>query len=176
MEASKKTRNKTFRLDIELIARLDKAAKRAGVTESLFVTHALQERLIIDPLIPAFPLVSLSAETLRLILSLVNEQSLADAGSELARRNCTFVRELYAANGVTLDLGKFLIDVLGKHANWFCVEGDFRGSSKRMILRHPYGPAWSTFLAAYIHNLSCMDLECVQEVEEAAQFVKVLFR
>ncbi len=170
-----KSQTKTFRLGPELVEMLDRAAKRAHITESAFVAAVLEDRLIIDPIIPALPQIRLSAETFQSILNAANVDALEMAGSEIAQRNFPLIRELYEASGRIMDFTGFITEVLGSYGHWFYVEGDATASRARLMLRHSYGMNWSIFVKSYLLSAhSTVSKEKIR-IEVAAQFIRVDF-
>ena len=87
MQEPNKSQSKTFRLGQELVDMLEKAAKRAHMGESAFASGVLEDRLSIDPIIPALPQIRLSSETFQSILSASNADALEMASSEVGQRN-----------------------------------------------------------------------------------------
>jgi hypothetical protein len=63
MQEPKKTRTKAFRFEVSLIEKLGRASKRAHLTENAFVSALLEDKLLIDPLIPAFQEIRLAGIT-----------------------------------------------------------------------------------------------------------------
>ena len=119
---------KSYRLGVSLIEKLDVAAKRAHMTESAFLTHMLEDRLAIDPLIPAFPEITMSAPTFSGILRTRDPIALEAVASEIATRNLKLAHELYATAGQGLTFEGYVRDVLAAHSHWFQIEGDGRST------------------------------------------------
>jgi hypothetical protein len=150
MEKTKRTRVKTFRLDIRLLELLQKAARKKRVSENSFVAEVLQWRLTVDPLIPAFDGLLIGEDTFSSILGMVEVGGLELAGRDLGRKHYLLAKELYQSNGMTLTLSEFMNEILDKHGKWFHVEGDFAQRLESITLRHRYGLKWSIFLRSYL--------------------------
>ena len=123
MHEQKKTRTKTFRFDVSLIEKLKRSAERAGVSESELVSEVLWDRLLIDPLIPAFQIMQLSSGVVQSILGASNADALEAAASDVAKKNFPLIRELYKVGGTTLEFREFVTEIMGRHGGWFYVEG-----------------------------------------------------
>lgn len=146
---SRKSATRAYRLDVELIEGLNKAATREGVSENSFVQNLLTRRVKADPLIHAFPSVVISRRTLLSILGSTNPDALEMAGLDLGKRNFTLARELYESVGRELGFSEYLGEILGKEAQWFEVEGA-EEKPERLTLRHECGMKWSLFLRSYL--------------------------
>ena len=133
---------------------MNKASRRARTTENAFVSALIEDRMIIEPLIPAFQQIRFSTETFQSILNAANVDALETAASDIAKRNFPLVRELFAASGRPFDFREFVTKILGTYARWFYVEGDDSGTQSSMVLRHSFGLKWSIFVKSYIrYNL-----------------------
>lgn len=108
-----------------------------------------QGRVKADPLIRAFPYVILSRRTLLPILGSTNPDGLEIAGLDLGKSNFTLARELYKSTGRELSFSEYLVEILGKEAQWFEVEGAEEWP-ERLALRHECGMKWSLFLRGYV--------------------------
>lgn len=150
---SRKSATRAYRLDVELIDRLKKVARREGVSENSFVQDLLVQRVNADRLIHAFPFVVLSRRTLIPILGSTNPDVLEMAGLDLGKRNFALVKELYESAGRKLDFAEYLSEILDKEAHWFEVEGA-ENRPERLTLRHECGMKWSLFLRAYLTGAS----------------------
>lgn len=145
----RKSATRAYRLDIELIEGLKKAARKKGLSENSFVQNLLARRVEADLLNDAIPYVLLSRRTLLHILGSTNQDELEMVGLELGSRNFAFARELYESAGRDLGFQEYLIEVLGKEAKWFEVEAG-EGMLERLTLRHECGIKWSLFLGSYL--------------------------
>ena len=168
-----KTRIKSFRLDSSLVEKLDRATKRARLTENRFVMDVLAERLNIDPLIPAFQEIRLTGVTFESILNATNIDALESAASDMAQKNFQMVRELYKSNGITLGFQEFVTDILGKYGRWFYLEGIVDWDHGWITLRHQYGLRWSRFLRAYLISAYHIVSRNKLEAEINDQFVRI---
>ncbi len=146
---SRNSATRAYRLDIELIEGLKKAAKRKGVSENSFVQDLLSQRVKADPLIRSFPYVVLSRRTLIPILGTTNPDGLQIAAFDLGKRNFALARELHESLGRVLVFFEYLTEVLDKQAHWFEVEGA-ENKPRRLTLRHECGTRWSLFLESYL--------------------------
>jgi hypothetical protein len=173
MQERTKTRTKTFRFDSIQVEKLNRATKRAQVTENKFVADLLAERLIIDPLIPAFYEIRLAGVTFESILNATNADALESAASDMAQKNSQLVRELYESNGIALTFQEFVTDVLGKYGRWFYIEGNVNWSDGGVSLRHQYGLRWSRFLRAYLQSAYGIFSENRLKIEINNQFVRI---
>ncbi len=175
MEKPENTRVKSFRLGVSVVENFDRAARRAQMTENGFLAALLAERLLIDPLVPAFQEVTLSATAFQSILNATNADALEAAGSDIAQRDVPLMNELFESNGRTFNL-QILIDILGKHGRWFYVEGNVSLTRGWLTLRHGYGFRWSKFLQAYLVTASGLLSKGTINVKIGDQFVRVSFK
>lgn len=174
MPQRSKTRTKTLRFDVRLLEMLREAAYRADKSENEFVRDLLQDRLLIDPLIPAFQSMQMSSGVVQSILGASNADALEAAASDVAKKNFPLVRELFVAARRTLDFEEFVIEVLGKHSGWFYVEG--YSQTGRLVLRHSYGLKWSRYLKSFILSAYGTISRDKIEIEITDQVVKIDFR
>ncbi len=175
MQELRKTRIKSIRLDAGKIEALGKAARRAHMTESAFLSDILETRLISDPLVPAFQEITLSADTFQSILSATNVDALEAAASDIAQRNMSLIRELYEGYGRKLNLKAFVTDVLQRHAHWFYIEGDINLTHGWVTLRHRYGLKWSKFIRAYLLSAYSTFSKGKLDMRIGDQFVRISF-
>ncbi len=145
---NRKSATRAFRLDIETIEGLKRAARREGVTENWFVQNLLARRVKADSIIHAFPYIVLSTRTLLPILGSTNPDGLEMAGLDLGKSNFALARELHQSVGRELGFSEFLTEILDKEARWFEVEG-VEDIPERLTLHHEYGMKWSLFLRGY---------------------------
>ena len=176
MELPKKTRIKSFRIEESLLRNLDRATKRAHITESAFVTELLQDRLIMDRLVPAFPEIKLSRPTFQSILGATNSDALEAAASDVALRNLQLVSELYGTSDTGVSFQEYVSDVLASHAHWFSIEDDSGWTHGEVTLRQEYGMKWSDFVKTYLSVAFSVLSKGVINVESGEQFVHVSFK
>jgi len=176
MQEPKRSRIKSFRFDVGTIEKLDRAAKRARVTENAFLNDLLTRRLMFDPLVPAFQEVTLSQGTFQSILGVTSVEALEEAASQAAQKNVPLVYELYESNGKTLSFQEFVTDILGKHGGWFELEGNVNLTHGWVTLRHGYGLKWSRFLRAYLLSAHETFSNDVLNVKVSDQFVRISFK
>lgn len=146
---SRKSAIRAYRLDLELIEGLKKAARREGVSENSFVQNTLSQRVTANPLIHAFPYIVLSRRTIVPILGTTNADGLELVAFDLGRRNFALVRELYGSVGKEMGFLEYLTEVLDKQARWFEVEG-VEEKPERVTLYHECGMRWSLFLKSFL--------------------------
>ncbi len=175
MQERRKSRTKSFRFDVNLIEGLRRAADHAAMSENEFVSEALADRVLIDPLVRAFREVKFSAETFQAILGGTDANTLEMSGSQIARKNFPLVFELYRNSKHPLAFREFVVEVLGKHSGWFYVEDDDVGTQQWMILRHSFGRKWSLFVKSYILSAHSAISKDRIEVEIADQFIRIDF-
>ncbi len=173
MQEPTKNRTKTFRLDVALVEALGKSAKRAQMTENGFVSEVLKDRLMIDPLFPAFEELKLSGDTFRTILSAANADELEAVASEIAQKNAQLIHELYESNDRTLTSQEFITEILAKHSHWFHIEGSYESIHHSITLRHTFGLKWSIFVKSYILSAHSAFSNDKIKIEIADQFVRV---
>ena len=94
MQKRGKTRTRTFRFDVELLKRLGKAAGRMEISENELVVALLEERLLVDPLIPAFHGMTLDSDSIESFLVSANVDVLEAAFSEKAQRNFPLILQV----------------------------------------------------------------------------------
>jgi hypothetical protein len=175
MQGIKKTRTKTFRFDVNLAEKLGKAARRAHMTENAFVIATLEDRLALEPLIPAFHMIRTSSGVFHSILGTSNTDALETGASDTAQRNFPLILELYAASGRILDFREFIIDIMGKACYWFEVEGDDNGTHRGIRLRHTYGLKWSKYVKAYLLTAYSIISKDKIRIEITDQFIRIDF-
>jgi len=146
---SRKSTTRAYRLDVELVEGLKKAARREGVSENSFVQNLLGRRVKVDLLVNAIPYVLLSRRTLFHVLGSTNPDGLEMVGLELGKGNFILARELYESVGRELGFSGYLTEILDKEAQWFEVEGA-EDKPERLTLRHECGMKWSLFLRSYL--------------------------
>jgi len=168
-----KTRTKTFRFHISLVEALGRGAKRAQLTENTFVSEMLKDRLMIDPLFPAFEEIRLSSNTFRTILSATNADELEAVASEIGQNNAQLVHELYESNDRILTSQEFITEVLARHSNWFHIEGSYGSIHHSMTLRHTFGLRWSVFVKSYVLSAHSIFSKEKVEIVIADQFVRI---
>jgi hypothetical protein len=175
LQKSEKTRTKSFRLDVTLVEKISQAAKRAHMTENAFVCAVLEDRVIIDPVIPAFHMIRLSSGVFQSILGTANTDALETGASDTAQRNFPLILELYAASGRILDFREFIIEIMGKSCHWFEVEGDDNRTHRGITLRHIYGLKWSKYVKAYILTAYSIISRDKIKIEITDQFIRIEF-
>lgn len=175
MEERRKTRIRAFRLDVGTLEKLHKVAKDANVTESVFVSMVLTDRLFADPLVRAFREIRFIDEVFQTILGGTNTDTLEMAGSEMASKTFPLMGELCRSLKQPLTFREFLTEILGKHYGWFYVEDDGSGTEPSMTLRHPFGRKWSIFIKAYILTAYSTVSKDRIKIEIAEQFVRIDF-
>jgi hypothetical protein len=135
----------------------------------------LEERLLIDPIVSAVPLIRLTAETFQSILDAADERSLEIAGSKLAKKIYPLINELYDASEEPLSLKEFVIRVLAGYAHWFQVEGSSSPTHRGITFSHPHGLKWSIFVKSYILSANDAVSKDKITIEIADQFVRIDF-
>jgi hypothetical protein len=173
MQERAKTRTRTFRFNVDLLKRLGKASRRVGISENEFVVALLKNRLLIDPFIPAFDGIWLDTGEMKSILGTANVNALETGASEMAQKNFPLIVSLYEANGIDLDLRRFVVDILGGYGHWFRLEGE--EVQRWMTLSHPYGPKWSAYVKAYIQSAYSTISKRKIEVDITDQLIRIEF-
>jgi hypothetical protein len=173
VQVRQRTRTRTFRLDLETIQKLDKAAKRAHTTESNFLVNLLRERLTIDPIFPAFQEILFATETFQSILAATNIDALEVLATETAQRHVPLIIELYESNAEHFDFWVLVADILGAHRHWFSVEGDIHAIHHGVTLRHGFGRKWSRFLGAYLQSAYNILADDKLSIKVGEQFVRI---
>ncbi|MDG6925480.1 MAG: hypothetical protein JRN09_02895 [Nitrososphaerota archaeon] len=169
----RRTRIKSYRLDSEILQRLNVASKRAGKAENAFISELIEERLAIDPLIPAFSEIRMTSSTFQSILNASNIDSLEATASEVAQKNVQLAFELFRSNGRTIDFEGFVTTILGRYARWFYIEGNANLAHGSVTLRHEYGLKWSRFLKAYLVSASTILQGGKLDIKTSDQFVRL---
>jgi hypothetical protein len=166
----KRTRVETFRFDASTIERLERAAKRAKTTKSGLLKNILMDRLIIDPLLPAFQEIGFEADTFRSILASANTDALEGVASDVAHAKIPLVRELYENNSRRFDFRVLVEEILGRHWHWFDIE---EGAHHQLMLRHRYGLRWSKFMASYLSGAQVAFSNEPPSIAIGDQFVRI---
>ncbi len=173
MQEPARTRTKAYRFDVRMIEALGRGAKRAQMTENAFVSELLTDRLMMDPLFPAFEEIRMSSDTFRTVLSAANADELEVVASKVGQKHAQLVHELYESNDRVLTFQEFITEVLARHSNWFHIEG-IKGSTRHSItLRHTFGLKWSVFVRGYILSASSIFSKDRIRIEVADQFVRI---
>ena len=105
------------------------------------------DRLVIDPLIPAFQEIRFESDTFRSILARITTDALEAAASDAAHAKTPLIFELYENSSMRFDFRFLVEEILGRHSHWFEFEG---GAHHQLMLRHGYGLGWSKFIASYL--------------------------
>jgi hypothetical protein len=145
------------------------------VTESIFVSTVLTDKLFADSLTRTFNEIKFIDEVFRSILGGTNTDTLEMAGSEMASKIFPLMSELYRTHTPPLSFRRFLTEVLGKHYGWFYVEDDGSETEPRMTLHHPFGLRWSVFIKAYILTAYSAISKDRIKIEIAERFVRIDF-
>jgi hypothetical protein len=175
MQERAKTSTRTFRFDVGLLKALKRAAERVGVSENEFVASLLEERLLVDPLIPAFHGMKLDSDTIESFLVSANVDVLEAALSEKAQRNFPLILKLYETAEIPLDFWRFIVDILGKYCQWFYVEGRDDVTHKWVMLRHSYGLKWSRCVKTFIVSAYGTSSKDKIKIEISDQWVRIDF-
>ena len=168
-----RTRIRSYRLDLNLIEQLRKAASKEGISENNFVTGILQRRTRIDPLIPAFKGIILSDEILRAIISTSNADTLELSGFNLGKETFMLARELFRSHEMELTFTELLIDILDDQLRWFNVEGNLTEKSEGVTIRHAYGVKWSVFVKSFLIGAHTVVSKEILEVEAKSGILRI---
>jgi hypothetical protein len=144
------TKVKTYRLDANLLVKLDQLAKRARISENMYVNQVLASASMLEPLSPAFTGITLSGQTFASIISTTNPDSLEIDGVALGKKNYSLARTILESAGYKMTFVQFLIEMLSQEAGWFNVESAPAGLGEQIILHHKYGERWSLFLKSFL--------------------------
>ena len=103
MQRREKTETRTLRFTLSLIKKLAKASERMGMTMNEFVVAVLEERVLVDPLIPAFHGMTLDSDIIESFLMSGKVDVLETALSEKAEKNVPLIFKLYESSDMPLE-------------------------------------------------------------------------
>ena len=175
MQRREKTETRTLRFTLSLIKKLAKASERMGMTMNEFVVAVLEERVLVDPLIPAFHGMTLDSDIIESFLMSGKVDVLETALSEKAEKNVPLIFKLYESSDMPLDFWRYVVDILGKYCGWFYVEGNDATTHKWMMLRHSYGMKWSRCLRSYLMSAYSTISKDKLKIEISDQWVRIEF-
>jgi hypothetical protein len=146
---NRKSEVRAFRLDGELLGRLQAIANRERISENALVQRILSMWVSSDIARHAIPHITLGGPSFTRILGMTNRDGLEVIGADLGKRNFAYIKELHESSGIDMGFVKYMIDVLDRQAHWFKIEGA-DSKPERLTLRHDYGARWSLFLNNYL--------------------------
>jgi hypothetical protein len=144
------TKVKTFRLSSGLLLGLERVAKRAKLSENMFVAQVLTRALLTEPLVPAFGKIVLGEQTFASILSTANPDSLEIDGITLGKESYSLVCALFESEDYKMTFVEFLVKLLSQEGRWFSIECIPEEFPEQLVLHHKYGERWSLFLKSYL--------------------------
>lgn len=136
MEAARTSHSKikTFRLQEDIILKLEREAGRLHISENMYVTHILTRALKEGPLIPALGRIALGSETFASLISTANLDSLEVDGLAFGKKNYSLLRDILESMDNQISFVEFLMGVLAEQGEWFKVEGNVSENSERTTL------------------------------------------
>jgi hypothetical protein len=146
---NRKSEVRAFRLDGELLVRLQAIAKREGISENALVQNILSQWVSSDLARHAIPYITLGGPSFTQILGMTNRDGLEVIGADLGKRNFAYIKELHESSGIDMSFVRYMIDMLERQGHWFKTEGT-DSKPERLTLRHEYGTKWSLFLNNYL--------------------------
>jgi hypothetical protein len=176
MQAREKTETRTLRFKVSTLKRLKKVAEKKGVSDNEFVAIMLEERLFIDPLVPAFHGSILDSSTIDAFLMSGNVDVLEAVLSENAYRNVPLIFKLYETSEMPIDFWRYIVDILGNYCGWFYVEGNDAVAHKWIMLRHSYGLKWSRCLKSHIVGAYGAISKDKIQIEVSDQWIRIDFQ
>jgi predicted transcriptional regulator len=167
-----KTVVKSIRISSSLDERLEAVSRRRNITESAYLSDALQRQILLEPITPALEGIFVERRMFRLIVSLANRESIEILGAEIARHDLPFALELLALPQRRESLLMFLSEITADSWHWFKIGLNPRGET-RILLYHNFGINWSLFLKSYIVEAFALVSEPPPSMTVTERLVKV---
>jgi hypothetical protein len=144
-----KTVIKSIRMSSTLEERLAAVCRRRNITESAYLSEALDRQILLEPITPALEGITIEMKMLRSIVSLADRESVVMLGAEAAKRDLPFALDLLDLPLRKESLLVFLREIAADCWHWFRV-GLNPKSETRVLLYHHLGMNWSQFLNSFL--------------------------
>lgn len=174
--AKGKTVTRTIRVDEGYDEILKYEADRQGVSVNTIMDHQLKRYVETYRFYSKSNAITLSANTLNVILEELDEDAIIKIGVELGKER---PHELILRRGIqpTYESAKWYIqEILGDQSGWFTALINKRGDYENINLSHNYGYKWSIFLQWYLKDLFEEVLELTPEVTALSASINFSFK
>jgi hypothetical protein len=170
----RKTRNYSFRIDVELLEILFEEANRQGLNANSLMNKILKQYSVHGRHLKRFGAVTMS----RAIFSKVIDCCAEDKIKEIARTvGSTDTKDVLRAHGVPVSYNTVLeyLKSIGEFSGWFDSMQHIKDTRNYMHLRHQLGKKWSIFLAETISTMfkSILDVEVKTEKFENSVTIEI---
>ena len=174
----KQTITRTFRLRQEWDSVLQEEAARQGVSVNVLLNKILRKYSLYSRWNERNNDVSLSQQTLRAILSTVQIERMAEAGT---RSGALDAINIVNSMGLAMDYESFIY-LISEHlggpdfASWFHCFHHTQGNKDIFHLQHDFGHGWSVYLQKYLLSFlsSMTDAEATTRIYDYAITLEVI--
>jgi hypothetical protein len=149
MQRSRKTRLRTFRLEEELDALLQKDAKTKGISVNSLLSIILTKYAEWDRYVEKFNVITMKKESFKKLVSAIDDDKLTDVSQELGNKvPSQFIFFWFKKS--TLENYLKYISLICKHGGFAQYEIEQEGKEYTITLIHELGEKWSNFLANWM--------------------------
>jgi hypothetical protein len=149
MRRSRKTRLRTFRLEEELDALLQKDAKSKGISVNSLLSIILTKYAEWDRYVEKFNVITMKKESFKTLVSAIDDDKVTDVSQELGDKvPSQFIFFWFKKN--TLENYLKYISLICKHGGFAQYEIEQEGREYTITLIHELGEKWSNFLANWM--------------------------
>jgi hypothetical protein len=151
LQKSRKTRLRTFRVEEELDALLQKDAKSKGISVNSLLSIILTKYAEWDRYVEKFSVITMKKESFKTLLSAIDDDRVTDISQELGDKvPSQFVFFWFKKN--TLENYLKYISLICKHGGFAQYEIEEEGREYTITLIHELGEKWSNFLANWMKS------------------------
>ncbi len=151
MQRSRKTRLRTFRVEEELDALLQKDAKSKGISVNSLLSIILTKYAEWDRYVEKFSVITMKKESFKIMLSAIDDDKVTDISQELGDKvPSQFILFWFKKN--TLENYLKYISLICKHGGFAQYEMEQEGREYTITLIHELGEKWSNFLANWMNS------------------------
>jgi hypothetical protein len=149
MQRSRKTRLRTFRLEEELDALLQKDAKSKGISVNSLLSIIITKYAEWDRYVEKFNVITMKKESFKTLVSAIDDDKVTDVSQELGDKvPSQFIFFWFKKN--TLENYLKYISLICKHGGFAQYEIEQEGREYTITLIHELGEKWSNFLANWM--------------------------
>jgi hypothetical protein len=151
LQRSRKTRLRTFRVEEELDALLQKDAKSKGISVNSLLSIILTKYAEWDRYIEKFSVITMKKESFETLLSAIDDDKVTDISQELGDKvPSQFIFFWFKKN--TLENYLKYISLICKYGGFAQYEIEQEGREYTITLIHELGEKWSNFLANWMKS------------------------
>ena len=174
MQRSRKTRLRTFRLEEELDALLQKDAKSKGISVNSLLSIILTKYAEWDRYVEKFNVITMKKESFKTMLSAIDDDKITDLSQELGdKMPSQFI--LFWFKKKTLENYLKYISLLCKHGGFGQFEIEEEGREYTITLIHELGEKWSNFIANWMNSGMKSTIGIVPRIDEMQNSVVIRF-